>query len=314
MPRKPSLIRLAVQAAVLTLALAPQAHATGLELHSGDVYDGGGRTIRADDCGSYACSAISVKDARDVIIRNVTVVGTNPTGADGVDRPGGSWEWQHGIFVANSHNVRIENVRARGLWGDAVALQQGSSNVTVDGLISRRTGRNGVSFVNVTGARLVNSDISGVGFGWLVDMEPDYGSDSVRDITVAYNRFGRSRMANVNLSGPYGDAGRNDALDPNDSHPWADITVAFNEFTASNEFMQPHVWLHPLSGFYGVGVSVHHNCGARVRVSDFDDATLWRNRRGRCTRRWRAKRDALVARDRERGSRRRAGWNADGTA
>ena len=285
---------LLIQPVLWMAALVPGADANPLVLQSGQVYDGGGQTIYADDCGSYTCAAIWAKDVRDVVIRNVTIVGTNATGADGVHKPGGSWEWQHGIYVSNSHNVRIEHVRAYRLWGDAVALQEGSSNVTIDGLTSRQTGRNGVSFVNVNDSRLVNSDIADVGFGWLVDMEPDFGSDSVRNITVAYNRFGHSRMANVNLSGPYGGASRYGEPDGDDGHPWSNITVAFNEFTAGNDFGQPHVWLEPLSGFYGTEASVHDNCGARVQANRFVGARLWGNTRGQCTRHWRAKIEALA--------------------
>ena len=284
--------------------------ASGLELQSGQVYDGGGGTLMAEDCGTTRCSAITVTDAQDVTIRNVTVIGTNPGGADGVDKPGGSWEWQHGIYVSNSHNVRIENVHAYGLWGDAVAVQGASSNVTIDGLVSRRTGRNGVSFVSVTGARLVNSDLAGVGFGWLVDMEPDFGSDPVHDVTVAHNRFGRSRMANVNLTGPFGGLTRpGKPVSADNTHPWGDITVAFNRFAAGNDFMAPHIWLEPMNGLYGVGVSVHDNCGAQVRVRQFLDAKIARNGRV-CDRRTRracrsggASRSA--ARDPRRGSARR---------
>jgi hypothetical protein len=282
----------ALPALALLLVSATPANATTINLSSGQTYDGHGQTLYADDCSS--CSVFYVR-GDGVTIRNVTIVGTNPTGADGVnhlDSSGRSMQWQHGIRVAGASNVKIEHVTARNLWGDGVAVESSTldgscsatpaRNIAISDLTARNNGRNGVSFIEVEGGSLTRSSINGTGYGWLVDMEPDFACYPVHDITVKRNTFGYSQQANVNLTGPYGclgvDPKTNPSCLPND--PFSNIRVTDNTFTALNATGQPVIQLAPIPGYYGHNATVRDNCipaGTSVSIYRFDGVNVANN-------------------------------------
>lgn len=109
-------------------------------------------------------------------------------------------EWQHGISILGGSNYRIESPTVENVWGDALNIDRGPTDITVTNLTARCVGR---SFVSNTGSERVTitgGTVTGA-FWWAFNIEP-FGPRRVADYRVSGVTIGFSRDARVFAGGP----------------------------------------------------------------------------------------------------------------
>lgn len=145
--------------------------------------------------------------AGNVVLTDVHIVGPNPCTWTYFGNPELTYaqydpkrEWQHGVSILGGSNYRIESLTVENVWGDAVNIDRGPTDITINDLTASCVGR---SFVSNTGSERVTitgGNVTGA-FWWAFNIEP-FGPRRVVDYQVSDVTVGFSRDARVFAGGP----------------------------------------------------------------------------------------------------------------
>lgn len=143
------------------------------------VFDKGSKLkVIPNSSSNYSAIYISGKN-------NVTVSGAVIEG-DRAAHTGTTGEWGMGILVSASSNVKISDVNAHDCWGDGIYISGVSNGVTVENSGFDHNRRNGCSIINAKNIQFNNcvfSNTDGTSPFKGVDLEPNYDSDILQNIS-----------------------------------------------------------------------------------------------------------------------------------
>ena len=109
-------------------------------------------------------------------------------------------EWNHAISIMGGENYLIDNPVLYAVWGDAINIDRGPKNITINNLNATCVGRSIISNTGSTGVRVNGGNVSGA-FWWTFNIEP-FGSRVVRNYTVSNVYVGFSRGQAIFSGGP----------------------------------------------------------------------------------------------------------------
>lgn len=161
------------------------------------VLDGNGATLRINGSGSdEALSAFLLRGSSHIAIRDFRVIGSDP------NWPANSGENAHVLGLsgwyggAPSTYVEMSNVRASHIFGDGVYLEgrntapyPPSQHVWIHHNSFDYMGRNGVSLIDVTDVLIEDNTFDHISYH-VVDFEPNFASQVVRNVTFRQNTVG----------------------------------------------------------------------------------------------------------------------------
>lgn len=110
-------------------------------------------------------------------------------------------EWNHAISIMGGENYLIDNPVLYAVWGDAINIDRGPTNITINNLNASCVGRSIISNTGSTGVRVNGGNVYGA-FWWTFNIEP-FSSRVVRDYVVRDVEVGFSRGQVVFAGGPY---------------------------------------------------------------------------------------------------------------
>lgn len=145
----------------------------------------------------------------------------NITGRDGVSVSGGQiigerkehngsgGEWGHGIYVAGSTNITIDNVDISQCWGDGIYLgfydgpNKSSNGVTITNCNLHHNRRNNLSITDVSNVTVNNCE-----FNYASGADPQYGIDiepnknrTCSNVTISNSRFKGNAKGTIQILG-----------------------------------------------------------------------------------------------------------------
>lgn len=143
---------------------------------------------------------------------NVSITGEGTIFGDKLNHKGTEGEWGHGIYIASSQNVSVQNIGVRDCWGDCIYVGSRSSKIEVKhcSLVNGR--RQGISVTYATGVNIEDcciSDVRGTRPGCGIDIEPNvnYRVDDVKiqgvKITNCYRGISIGRPENAYIGKVY---------------------------------------------------------------------------------------------------------------
>lgn len=170
----------------------------------------------ATNLNSY--NIFDVQDVEKIHISGGTIVG------DRDSHTGTSGEWGMGIALRGTKDVVVQGTRIEKCWGDGVYIGASTKknyceNTLIDKISVDKCRRNGISVISVKGLKIVTPiirDIGGTAPGDGIDIEPNFNTEFLEDITingiktercdgagitVFLNRFGdASSIVNININ------------------------------------------------------------------------------------------------------------------
>ena len=113
-------------------------------------------------------------------------------------------EWQHGIYLKNCSNVKIEGISVNSFWGDGICLGEynsqslepedwakSSKNIVLSNLKISNIGRNGIAVTMGENVRISNcyfKDITNAP-GAAIDLEPNVGAEESEGETIYLKKY-----------------------------------------------------------------------------------------------------------------------------
>ncbi len=172
-----------------------------IEDRAGLVFEGNGATFKALAESDPRRRHILVVGGRDLIFRDVAVVGNHPHGGTAAEAYQAERAFQHAFALQGVQGARLERVRASDVWGDFVYigpdLRGGgivwSRNVTVEGSTFERNGRQGIAIVAGEDILISGNRIDQVRRATF-NMEPTGADWGARRIRIVNNITGRGRL------------------------------------------------------------------------------------------------------------------------
>jgi hypothetical protein len=163
----------------------------------------------------------------NLTVRDMVIVGASTsTGPHGIYNA--ALEAQHGLEIAGSQHVLVEDVDVSGVWGDLVNVAKFGSNpavpsshVTVQDSILVGSSRQGVSVTNADHVTFQNNTIDRARRS-LIDLETNGVNDRLTFISILNNRLGSARFATIANWGPASDV--------------HDLLVDGNQFTGGAQY------------------------------------------------------------------------------
>jgi hypothetical protein len=155
---------------------------------------GNGATLRAVTAGGRDRRHVWFRGGRDIVVRDLTVRGSNPH-AGATPRayvPGRAF--QHGFAFQGVRGGVLDHVRVYDVYGDFVYIGPGtrgawSRNIRIENSTFAGSGRQGISITAGDHVSIVDNDIRGVGRS-LFDLEPNNAEQGAEHVTIAHNRTG----------------------------------------------------------------------------------------------------------------------------
>ena len=152
-------------------------------------------------------SLIRLKDCTNITIRPMNgldmgiIKGPNPAGGweDDGKCMQGAYEAQHGIQIVASKNIKIENIEISRVYGDFIYVNR-SENIWIDGVKGHHNCRQGIAVVNARHVLIENSDLSEIRRS-SIDLENNNRRQTISDIVIRNNRFGKSRFSTLTAGG-----------------------------------------------------------------------------------------------------------------
>ena len=154
--------------------------------------DGHGATLRSFTTGTRERMFIKVRASTGIVLRNLTLWGSNAAGVYNSDL-----EAQHGVGVLGDRNMTIDHITVKEVYGDGVTLTKagGGSRAPADGVTIRNStfltiGRQGISPVFASNVLITGNYFDRIA-RTVIDMEPDTDAYVIQNITIENNRSGR---------------------------------------------------------------------------------------------------------------------------
>lgn len=147
-----------------------------------------------------------VQDSTGITFTNVGVRGPNATG--GVNGEYHDYlEGQHGFNITHSTDVTLTGCRVTQVWGDFAYVGEDnkledlwSDTVVIDGLYGRQNGRMGIGITAARNLTIKNCDLADMRRS-LIDVEPNFTSGGVDQLTIQDNTFGAYRLSCIVFHG-----------------------------------------------------------------------------------------------------------------
>jgi hypothetical protein len=141
-------------------------------------------------------SMLSIRNSRNVTVRDLVVRGANPHGGTSLAAYRPEFEAQHAFTLNGDDGVFLDRVSAFDVYGDFVYVGGGegepSRRITVARSNFARSGRQGISVTDADNVLIVGNDIGDVARS-LFDLEPNRRSQRVRHIRIVANTTGPVR-------------------------------------------------------------------------------------------------------------------------
>ena len=158
-------------------------------------------TLFAGTRGDQFRRHIRVMGGKNIVIRNLTVVGANPNAGMSDNAFDPAHEFQHGIELDGVQGALLGRVRIYDVYGDFVyigmsqsnGVQTPSRNVTIQNSRFKRNGRMGISVDYAEDTIILNNYMGDCRRSW-VDVEPTGATWQVRGLTIRYNTVGPHRL------------------------------------------------------------------------------------------------------------------------
>lgn len=150
---------------------------------AGVTIDGKGASIMAKRGGSASQSLLMLSGCKNLMLKNVTLVGSEETSTEEGAR--------HNLSLYNCENIVLEKVVSQKAFTDGLYIRK-SNHVTVDGFHAYMSGRQGCSVTAGTDIRFNDCSFEGsyrVAPKAGLDIEPNYETDIVDSIDVRNCRF-----------------------------------------------------------------------------------------------------------------------------
>ena len=159
--------------------------------------EGNGASLEARTVGDRDRRHVWVWGGKDLVIRDLTVRGANPT--PGPEKGyNGARPFQHGFALQGVNGARLEGVTVTAVYGDFVYigpdLRTGrwSTNVAVKDSTLVDGGRQGIAIVAGKHVVIDRNEIGGAGQS-LFDLEPNKATQGAVDVRITRNRTGGAR-------------------------------------------------------------------------------------------------------------------------
>lgn len=175
---------------------------------SGLVIEGNGATLRATTTGGSHRAHLRFIYGSDLAVHNLTLVGANSDGGTAAAYHD-DLQYQNGIELRGVSGAIISGVKVHNVYGDCFYLGVGYDSTTWSrDLVVRdseclRNGRQGVALTATENVVIAGNRFDQIGLIG-VDIEPNGGTDGVRNVLVTGNSFGTGRQwffAAVSYSG-----------------------------------------------------------------------------------------------------------------
>jgi hypothetical protein len=240
--------------------------------------DGNGSTFKTLTVGTPGRDSWRIEAGRNIILKNMIIRGANPAAGLTDTAYQGAYEWQHAFAFNGTQTGLLDNVQAYDMYGDFVEAQFDlrsywleafpARNITVRNAHFERNGRQGFGLTWVEGFRLENSYVGEVNMA-VIDLEPDDPKETITDIVITGNTFGRRRFSLVSSAGAgFGDnVGR--------------ITFTNNREIGPLYSCRPPIFLEPTPGRVVNDVTIADNqflaYGDTIDLTRVTNATIARN-------------------------------------
>lgn len=175
-----------------------------------------GSTIEFSPAGQFTRTAsapligtlpVILLDQSDVILKSPRIIGPNPcyweyfnTGYK-YSQYDPKREWNHAISIMGGENYLIESPNIYAVWGDAINIDRGPSNITINDLKASCVGRSIISNTGSANVTVNRGEVFGA-FWWTFNME-SFGTRIVRNYKVNNVEIGFSRGESIFAGGPY---------------------------------------------------------------------------------------------------------------
>lgn len=151
-------------------------------------------------------SHVRIKDCHNILVvpffgqTTGKITGPNKGGwTDEADCAKGAYEAQHGIQIASSTNIRIKNIEISNVYGDCVYMSE-SENIWLDGVIGHHNCRQGIGVLDSRNIIIENCHLY-ENRRSSIDLENGVKRQSISNVVIRNNKFGRSRFATLTAGG-----------------------------------------------------------------------------------------------------------------
>jgi hypothetical protein len=195
----------------------------------GVTVDGNGALTFATERGTPNRSHWLVRDADDIVIKNLVVRGPHASGGTAGDAYVPELEAQHGIRVESVSGLELDHVNVSDVYGDFVYLgrdqvvRDWTENVTIHDSVFQRNGRQGIAITAARDVTIEHNEISDTRRS-TIDLEPNVASAGAEDIVIRDNEVGAGRLLFVAIGKSKGSI-KNVTIDGNELHRPLSILV-----------------------------------------------------------------------------------------
>jgi parallel beta-helix repeat protein len=146
-----------------------------------------GAVLQAITNSSTSYNMVNVSGQSDVNVIGGTLIGERTT------HTGSGGEWGMGVNIVNSHNVVVEGMTIKNMWGDGIYIggSSPSTNISICSVLADNHRRNAISIVTANGVVVKNStfqNTNGTNPMAGIDLEPNSGG-SVSNVNVTGCKF-----------------------------------------------------------------------------------------------------------------------------
>jgi len=164
----------------------------------GITFEGNGATIFATKRGAFDRTQIWVKRGTDIVFRNLTVRGVNPSGGTSEGAYVRRLETQHGFRFEGTDGAELDHVTVTDVYGDFVYLgrdrrKRPCRNIWIHDSTFLRNGRQGIAVTSARNVVIERNHFSATRRS-TIDLEPNAHSWSVSKVFVLNNVVGKGRL------------------------------------------------------------------------------------------------------------------------
>jgi hypothetical protein len=229
------------------------------------VLDGRGSTFKTLTPGDICRANWRITGGSNITLQNMIVRGANTTGFDG-PRPDMRGQCQHGYSFHSTQGGKLLDSKAFDTLGDPVSIQPDpriggdycavppNRDILVDNFYGFNSGRT-VGITHADGVTIQNSWIGDM-YDNAIDLETDADCETMRNVRILNNRFGRTHFAVVSYSG---------GEPPERS---GNFEFSNNVVEATPNSCYPALYLAPLGPIGGTSQYVGYRDGFVIRNND----------------------------------------------
>jgi hypothetical protein len=155
--------------------------------------EGKGATLRAGTVGERGRKGIVVAASDDIIVRDLTVVGSNDRAGATPEAYDPALAFQHAFAIDGVHRVLLEHVAAQRMHGDFVRIGGNTGSPSFDVTVATShfdgSGRQGIAITDAERVLVVDNDIANVARS-MFDLEANAPTNVIRDVRITANRTG----------------------------------------------------------------------------------------------------------------------------